>query len=113
MSIRMDQQVFLMSSKMNRTRFSLDYVASWGAMILAVFAAATLGPVFKYIAQHGVDPITAASWRCQCMLLFLAPLAYLESISAQTNRVKWFERKPTLKYPLFIHVLIGKCNSYE
>jgi uncharacterized membrane protein len=85
-----------------------DCLLSWSAMFLAVLAAASLGPVFKYIAQHGVDPVTAASWRCQCMLLFLAPLAYIEHRSDEKYHVDWLARKPTLRYPLFVHIMIGK-----
>jgi hypothetical protein len=66
--------------------------------------------MFKYMNQVGVNPLLAASWRGQCMLVFLIPCAYIEIIS-NDKRVEWNVRKSDMTYPLFVHVLIGMLNA--
>ena len=41
------------------------------------------------------------------MVLFLAPLAWIEHQSTTTKTIGWFEIKPNLTYPLWIHVFIA------
>jgi hypothetical protein len=63
--------------------------------------------MFKYLTQYGVQPIQAASWRCQCMIIFLAPIAIIEAAIKPSNRVDWFARKEDLKFPVIVHVIIA------
>lgn len=77
---------------------------AWTSMILAVFAAASIGPAFKYMENHGIGPCLAASWRCQCMAIILIPIAIIESRSKRRNRVDWWKVKPGLTYPVIVHL---------
>ena len=80
---------------------------AWMAITFALFAGALTGPVFKYLSQHGVRPCLSASWRCQCMLIFLAPLAIFEIHYDPKNKVDWFEKKPDLRYSVLVHTIIS------
>ena len=51
---------------------------AWFCMILAILSGSTIGPAFKIMEVLHIDPILAACWRCQCMVLILAPIAWLE-----------------------------------
>lgn len=76
----------------------------WSAMFLAMMSGASIGPMFKYLENHSIAPLMAASWRCQCMLIFLIPLAFVES---KFNPTQWFEVKPGLKYPVIVYIIIA------
>jgi drug/metabolite transporter (DMT)-like permease len=83
-------------------------VLAWTSMILALIASSSIGPVFKFMAHHGIPPFLSASWRCQCMTVFLIPLAiaevYMDPIK---NKVDWFGYKPDLRFPVIVHVGIS------
>lgn len=57
----------------------------------------------------GVPSCLAASWRCQCMTLFLLPLAIIEAWSRRNTHepVPWFSRVPDLPFPVWVHILIA------
>lgn len=79
----------------------------WISLILAQVSSASIGPVFKYMTQHGVRVCLSASWRCQAMSIFLIPLAIFESCSSPANKVDWLANKPQLSYPVVVHLLIS------
>jgi drug/metabolite transporter (DMT)-like permease len=58
------------------------------------------------MAHNGIHPLLAVIWRGQCMILFLVPLAFLESRSG-TSAVQWTAKKTDLKHPLFVHVFVA------
>jgi drug/metabolite transporter (DMT)-like permease len=76
----------------------------WFAMFLAMMSGASIGPMFKYLENQNISPLMAASWRCQCMLFFLVPLAIIES---KYNPTQWMEIKPGLTYPVIVYILIA------
>jgi drug/metabolite transporter (DMT)-like permease len=76
----------------------------WVAMFLAMMSGASIGPMFKYLENQHIAPLMAASWRCQCMLFFLIPMAAIES---KYNPTQWFETKPGLTYPVIVYILIA------
>ncbi len=81
---------------------------AWASVFLAMIAASSIGPVFKYMARHGIPPCLSASWRCQCMTIFLIPLAIAEVyLDPVKNSVDWFGYKPDLRYPVIVHVIIS------
>eukprot|EP01039_Chlorochromonas_danica_P003650 gene3650-3996_t len=82
-------------------------LVGWVCMVLAIFAGASIGPVFKYMMAAGVTPLLASSWRNQTMVLSLLPFSFYEAWSAKENRVQWFAYKPDLPFPVFVHVLIS------
>jgi drug/metabolite transporter (DMT)-like permease len=84
-----------------------DFLLAWFCMIVAIFAGASVPPVFKYLARSGIRPCLAASWRCQCMALIIAPLALIESYSDKKYKVDWFAKKPDLPFPVIVHVLFS------
>ena len=84
-----------------------DKLLGWIALILAVISGSSIGPMFKYMENQNILPLMAASWRCQCMLFFLIPLAIIEINSNPLNYVKYFEKKEELKYPIIIYILIA------
>jgi drug/metabolite transporter (DMT)-like permease len=84
-----------------------DFLLAWFCMIVAIFAGASIPPVFKYLAKSGIRPCLAASWRCQCMTLILAPMALIESYSDKKYKVDWFAKKPDLPFPVIVHVLFS------
>lgn len=63
--------------------------------------------MFKYMEQNGISPCLAASWRCQCMTLFMIPAALAERWWSPANEIEWFERKEDLAYPIAIHVIFA------
>lgn len=83
------------------------FILAWVSVILAVLAGASIGPAFKYMSQHGIRSCLSASWRCQCMLIFLLPIAIFEAWSDKKKRVDWFAKKPDLKYPVIVHVFFS------
>lgn len=84
-----------------------QFILAWTSMILAVIAASSIGPVFKYMESQGIGPLLAASWRCQCMVMFLVPLAIFEAWSSKEKRVDWFKVKPGLTFPVIVHLLFS------
>jgi uncharacterized membrane protein len=76
----------------------------WFAMFLAMMSGASIGPMFKYLENQNIAPLMAASWRCQCMLIFLIPLAFIET---KFHSTQWFETKPGLGYPVIVYILIA------
>ena len=84
-----------------------DLIIAWLACGLALFAGASVGPVFKYMAQHGIRPCLSASWRCQCMSLVLAPLALGEVLYDKKNKVDWFVKKADLRFSVLVHVIFS------
>lgn len=83
------------------------FILAWMSIVLAVLAGASIGPVFKYMSRHGIRSCLSASWRCQCMLIFLLPIAVLEVVTDNKKKVDWFARKPDLKYPVIVHVFFS------
>jgi hypothetical protein len=89
--------------------FSAEFrnsVLAWVSMCLAVISGSSIGPVFKYMSTHGLHPMQSASWRCQCMLIWLGPLAIIEIVK-ESEPVTWFETRPGLRYPVYIHVIFS------
>lgn len=84
-------------------------VFDWMAMALAIIAGASIGPVFKYMEQHDISACLACSWRCQCMCVFLIPLAFVEMYvhGSRGNKTSWFARIPELSYPLYVYIFIA------
>ena len=97
------------SEKTNVLRILSEYtfVIGWIAMVLAIFSGAGSGPMFKYMEENGVAPSLAAAWRCQCMSIFLVPLAVVEIIQNNGNTIKFLDRKPDLPYPVYVHTLFA------
>jgi drug/metabolite transporter (DMT)-like permease len=86
----------------------LEWVLAILSAISAVLAASSIGPIFKYIYSHNIRPCLAASWRTQCMILFLFPMALVEYYyDPKKNKVDWFEKKPDLAFPLIIHIVFS------
>lgn len=56
--------------------------------------------------QHHITPLLAASWRGQCMSIFLIPMALIESMYP-SKRVNWLEVKPGLPYPIIVHTVFS------
>lgn len=84
-------------------------VLAWASMILGVLSGSTIGPIFKFVEQRGVGAMMAASWRNQAMLVFLIPLALVESkyeVYAQKQQVSMFSTPHGLRYPLLAYVLM-------
>lgn len=86
-----------------------DLIAAAIALVLALIGGAAIGPCFKYMEEAGITPFLSASWRCQCMLVFLVPSAIIEHRSGKNPPVDWFDVKPDLYFPLVVHVLIASC----
>jgi len=84
-----------------------ERIAAWISLILAIFSGSLIGPAFKYMAKHNIKPILAAAWRCQCMCIFLIPLAIIERVSNKMNKVEWFSKKSDLNYSILTHVIIA------
>jgi hypothetical protein len=82
-------------------------VMGWASMFLAVMAGSLIGPMFKYMQNHGVASMLAASWRCQCMSILLIPLAIMERMYSKNASTDWTARKPDLSFPIYMHVLIA------
>jgi drug/metabolite transporter (DMT)-like permease len=91
----------------NATKSWKTILLAWISLILAILSGASIGPAFKYMTQHGIRSCLSASWRCQCMIIFLIPLAILESWSDRNKRVDWFGYKPDLPYPVIIHTIFS------
>lgn len=83
------------------------FILAWVSVILAILAGAAIGPAFKYMSHHGIRSCLSASWRCQCMLIFLLPIAVFEAVSDKTKQVDWFANKPDLKYKVIVHVFFS------
>ena len=84
-----------------------DLIMAWLSVSLALIAGASIGPVFKYMSQQGIRPCLSASWRCQCMSIFLGPLALAEAFYDKKNKVDWFMKKPDLPFPVIVHILFS------
>lgn len=83
-------------------------IFAWICMLLAILSGSSIGPVFKYMETNGVHPFQAASWRSQCMIIWLIPFCILEAWSLPKDKVvSFFERKQDLPFPLGIHVIIA------
>lgn len=81
---------------------------AWGSLVLAIIAGSSIGPVFKFMAHHGIPPCLSASWRCQCMSVFLIPLSIIEVyFDPVKNSVDWMGYKPDLQFPVVVHVVIS------
>jgi drug/metabolite transporter (DMT)-like permease len=83
------------------------FVVGWIAMVLAIFSGAGSGPMFKYMEEHGIAPVLAGAWRCQCMSIFLIPLAFLEIWKNNGETIKFFDRKEDLPFPVWVHTVIA------
>lgn len=79
----------------------------WSSMFLAVMAGSLIGPMFKYLQNRGIASMLAASWRCQCMMILLIPLAIMERMYGKNAVTDWTARKPNLSFPVGVHVLIA------
>jgi drug/metabolite transporter (DMT)-like permease len=79
------------------------------AMGCAIMAGASIGPIFKYMQANSVPAILAASWRCQCMCIFLIPAAIIERFAKKSlpNRIDWFAKYPDLTFKLYVHIFIA------
>jgi drug/metabolite transporter (DMT)-like permease len=84
-----------------------NFLLACFSMAVAILAGASVPPVFKYLARNGIRPCLAASWRCQCMAVIIAPLALIESYSDKKYKVDWFAKKPDLPFPVIVHVLFS------
>jgi hypothetical protein len=85
-----------------------EIVLAWLSVALALIAGASVGPIFRYMQNHGIRPCLSASWRCQCMIIILLPLAIIEVyMDVKKNKVDWFETKPDLPYPVIVHVIFS------
>jgi hypothetical protein len=85
-----------------------EIILAWLSVGLALIAGASVGPIFRYMQNHGIRPCLSASWRCQCMTLILLPLAIIEVyMDVKKNKVDWFDTKPDLPYPLIVHVIFS------
>jgi drug/metabolite transporter (DMT)-like permease len=107
--IEVDQENMAASTKkqgLNMEKWK-RFILAWVSIILAILAGASIGPAFKYMSRHGIRSCLSASWRCQCMLIFLLPIAVLEVVADKNKRVDWFARKPDLKYPVIVHVFFS------
>lgn len=83
-------------------------ILAWLCMFCAIVVGSSIGPIFKYMQWHHISPCLAASWRCQCMVIFLIPAAIIErNFSSIRNRIDWLEKKPDLQYPLFVHTFFA------
>ena len=67
---------------------AVRYLA-WLCMLLAILSGAAIGPAFKFMEAYHIEPILAASWRCQCMSFVLLPLALIESYWLN-SKIAWF-----------------------
>lgn len=83
-----------------------NLVTAWLSMCLAVISGSSIGPVFKYMSTHGIHAMQSASWRCQCMLIWLGPLAIVEMMK-ESSHVTWFDIRPGLRYPVYVHVILA------
>lgn len=80
----------------------------WTCLFLAIMSGSLIGPMFRYIQNAGIAPILAASWRCQCMSIFLSALAIFEWFSSRANRVAWMAPNPNLNgRPILLYVCIA------
>ena len=62
--------------------------------------------MFKFMQRNDIPPFLAASWRCQCMCVFLIPIALIEG-RYSTTKIDWFVRKEDLMFPVFVHILLA------
>ena len=86
---------------------TLHLILVWLSMAAAIFAGASVGPIFRFIMRRGVTPCLAAAWRCQSMVVVLTPIAIFEACSKKENQVDWFKYKPDLPFPVICHVIIS------
>jgi hypothetical protein len=83
-------------------------LVGWTCLFLAIMSGSLIGPMFRYIQNEGIAPVLAASWRCQCMSLFLSTLAIFERCSSRTNRVAWLAPNADLNgRPILLYVCIA------
>jgi hypothetical protein len=59
--------------------------------------------------SNDIPMLLAASWRCQCMCVFLLPLAWIEHVFwlAPQDKPQWLAYKPDLMFPVFVHVILA------
>lgn len=86
---------------------SLSKTMAWFCMLLAVLAGSAIGPAFKWMEEHNIHELLAASWRCQVMALILIPLAVIEARFFSTPQWLSWDKKPDLRYPVFVYVLVA------
>lgn len=92
--------------KSSKCKKYIGIMSGWIAMILAILSGAGSGPMFKYMEDSGIKPALAASWRCQCMSVFLIPLAVIEMMKKR-EYIMFLERRANLQYQIYVHVLIA------
>jgi drug/metabolite transporter (DMT)-like permease len=71
-----------------------------------------IGPMFKYMEQHGVRPCLAVSWRCQCMCIFLIPILIYQHRNNAIPRISWLGRHEDLKYPFIVYIIVD-CFAWS
>jgi drug/metabolite transporter (DMT)-like permease len=84
---------------------TLEYCIGWISMALAILAGASIGPVFRYMLTYGVTPLLAASWRCQAMVVCLAPAALWEIYATRSKPIRWFHKPSDLPFSIGVHLL--------
>lgn len=84
---------------------TLEYFIGWLSMGLAIIAGASIGPVFRYMLTYGITPLLAASWRCQAMVICLAPAAFWEIYATRSKPIRWFHKPADLPFPIGVHLL--------
>ena len=79
----------------------IESIKAWVCLSLAIMSGAAIGPMFKFMASRNIKPALSASWRCQCMVIFLVPIALFEIRGEQKqgrSPIEWFKKKPGLPY---------------
>lgn len=82
-------------------------LVGWACLFLAIMSGSLIGPMFRYIQNAGIAPVLAASWRCQCMSIFLSILAVLERSCNRANRVAWTAPNPDLNGTILFYVFVA------
>ena len=82
----------------------LEILKAWLCLTLAVLSGAAIGPMFKYMNHEHIRPALSASWRCQCMTIFLVPLGIIEATYGSQKRVEWFSKTEDLPYAIWVHI---------
>ena len=76
----------------------------WLCLFGAIMSGSAIGPMFKFMEQKHIAPSLAAAWRCQCMIVFLIPLAMVESLKSPAE---WMAKKHDLPYTVYVHIIIA------
>jgi drug/metabolite transporter (DMT)-like permease len=64
--------------------------------------------MFKYMRNNSIPMLLSASWRCQCMSIFLIPFAIIEYMYLPVKeRTEWFSYKPDLQFPVVVHIILA------